>query len=56
MRVVEVQFLDVVIGKCLCFHVACLYRDTVARMQLFKDQGHRVLYVWGSDWKRTTRA
>ena len=30
-----------------------LYRDTMMRMQLFKDQGYRVLYIWGSDWKRT---
>ena len=29
-----------------------LYRATMERMQLFKDSGFRVLYIWGSDWKR----
>jgi hypothetical protein len=32
-----------------------LYRATMERMQLFKDAGFRVLYVWGSDWKRALR-
>ena len=22
------------------------------RMQLFKDAGFKVMYIWGSDWKR----
>jgi hypothetical protein len=29
-----------------------LYQATMERMQLFKDAGFRVLYIWGSDWKR----
>jgi hypothetical protein len=29
-----------------------LYAATMERMQLFKDAGFRVLYIWGSDWKR----
>ena len=32
-----------------------LFRNTMERMLLFKDQGYRVLYIWGSDWKRAQR-
>jgi len=27
-----------------------LYESTMQRMQLFKDAGFRVLYIWGCDW------
>lgn len=29
-----------------------LYATTMERMHLFKDAGFRVLYIWGSGWKR----
>jgi len=32
-----------------------LYQATVDRMQLFKDAGYRVLYIWESDWLATKK-
>ena len=32
------------------------YQDTVRKMQLYKDAGYRVLYVWSYEYAQTTKA